>query len=51
MRWPQYVYCNGLGTQNMKGPCHSVVFNNKSPWGQTHQAQKHQEKVLRLELA
>lgn len=30
MRWPRYYYCNGLGTQNMKGPCHSGVFNNKS---------------------
>ena len=25
----------------MRGPCHPVVFNNKSPWQQTHQTQKH----------
>ena len=25
----------------MRGPCYPVVFNNKSPWQQTHQTQKH----------
>lgn len=50
MRWPQYYYCNGLGTQKMKDPCYPVTFNNKAPWQQTHQPQKHQGKALRLEL-
>lgn len=33
MRWPQYVYCNGLGTQNMKDPCHSWFSIINHPGG------------------
>lgn len=51
MRWRQWCYCSGLGIQNMKGPCHPVVFNSQSPWRQTHQTQKHWERALRLDLA
>ena len=48
MRWPQYYYWNGLGAQNMRGPCHPIVFNNKSPWWQTHNLKSTEKEHLDL---
>lgn len=45
--WPQYYYWNGLGAQNMKSPCHPIVF---TPDGKPTNSTRLWERTLRLEL-